>query len=108
MKRSGSFRHAAVSGSAGDLPNAAMIATAAAHITIGNPKMTAYHRRPNRARTIRLSKSRTPGHPFAIPDTINAAISGPSGFGPDVCPRASAMIQGYHDKTKARTKNVTS
>jgi hypothetical protein len=97
-----------VSGSAGVLPNAAMIAAAAAHITIGNPKMTAYHRRPNRARTIRLSKSRTPGQPFAIPDTINAAISGPSGFGPDVVPRAIAMTHGYQENKKARAKNVMS
>lgn len=90
------------------LPNATMMATAAAHITTGNPKTTAYHRSPMRARTIRPSNSRVPPHPSATPDTINAAISGPNGFGPDVCPRAIAMIQGYHENTKARAKNVIS
>ena len=82
--------------------------TATRQIRIGTANVIAYHFAPTRQRTIRAKNSRKPERPKTIAVTMIPATNGPSGFGPLVRPRVSAMIQGYQESANARAKKTIS
>jgi hypothetical protein len=76
------------------------------HINTGIAKTKAYQRHPTRIRMRLASSALSSFHPPAAPAITSAATKGPSGFGPVVRPRASAINHGYQERRNARAMNA--